>query len=46
MYPQEHYLEKENTPTFESSFLDLDIKILLNKLTLNDKHDSFPFSIV
>ena len=48
IYPPELELKRENISSTEASFLDLHIKIDNNKfaLSLYDKRDNFPFSIV
>jgi len=48
IYPAEMELGKENDGTNSASFLDLEISITDNnfKLSLYDKRDGFPFSIV
>ena len=48
IYPAEMELGKENDGTNSTSFLDLEISITDNKfkLSLYDKRDGFPFSIV
>ena len=48
IYPEQLQLGKKNTDKHETSFLDLDIKIMIGKFHfgLFDKRDSFPFSVV
>ena len=48
IYPPEMELSKENVGHEQASFLDLDIKIVDSKFSLElyDKRDAFPFSIV
>ena len=48
IYPEELQLNKENTSNFETSFLDLQIKIENGKFVVGlfDKRDDFNFSIV
>ena len=47
-YLPENELKKENISDFEASFLDPNIKIAHKRITLSlyNKRDSFPFSIV